>query len=384
MKLVLFDYVFERDKPAISGLSDVVWELAQSLQRLGHDVHLVGPYPTHLKPLEDTTLHPYQVPSISYRNVLGHLYIIWRGWREIQRDIRDADYVIAPEYLSTALFSCLGQTPTILITPGNIFERIASGYNPFDLSMTLVLKLAAKVSALRCQAIIAISRDMEKWWQYSGATPEKITVIPYGVATKTFRHIPGACQLLGWEDNKKHLLFVGRLSREKGMDTLLQAFASLLEKHDLDAHLHIIGDGPQFAAYQRLSEKYASRVTFYGWIKKPELPLYYSACDVVVVPSYTEPLGRIVLEAMSCSTLVIGSRVGGIPDLISERKTGLLFPTGDHDTLYQQLLWVLTHPAELTALAEAGHHFIIQHQTWDAVAKRMIEFIHPVAAHKNS
>jgi glycosyltransferase involved in cell wall biosynthesis len=384
MKIVLFDYVFERDKPAISGLSDVVWELAQSLQRQEHDIHLVGPYPADLKPIAGTTLHPYHVPNISYRNVLGHLYIIWRGWRVIQRHLRDAEVVIAPEYLSTTLFSLLGKIPTVLITPGNVFERIASGYNPFDLSMTLVLKLAAKVSAKRCKAIIAISQDMKKWWEYSGATREKITVIPYGVATETFRRTPGARQTLGWEENKKHLLFVGRLSPEKGVDTLLQAFATLLENQNADVHLHIIGDGPQLAAYQRLAEKYAGSITFYGWVKKPELPIYYSACDALVVPSYTEPLGRIVLEAMSCSALVIGSCVGGIPDLIRERKTGLLFAAGDHDTLYQRLLWALTHPAESAALAEAGNQFIIQHQTWDAVAKRMIEFINPGAARNNS
>ncbi len=377
MKIVLFDYVFERDKPGITGLSDVSWQLAFELARLGEDIHVVGPYNELEQEIEGVTFHCYRLPLFGDRNVLGHLLTILAGWRTIQREIPDADIIHAPEYLSTALFSLIGRIPIVLTTPGNIYERIASRYNPFDWMMTSILKKAARISAKRCAAINAISRDMKHWWIKSGADQNKIMVRPYGVEVQLFYPRSDAKQHCQWSQTHQHILYVGRLSREKGIDVLLKASVQVF--HDLPtARLHIVGDGPERQQYEVFARQLdiADRVVFHGWISKVDLPSYYSAADVCVVPSYSEPLGRIILEAMACRTPVIGSRVGGIPDLVQPDKTGLLFDVGSVDQLQTKLKWLLNQPELVRQMGDNGYQYIQTYQTWRAVARDLRDEIY--------
>jgi teichuronic acid biosynthesis glycosyltransferase TuaC len=369
MKIVLFDYVFDQEKPGASGLSDVVWELAQGLTDLGEEVHIVGPYPEGTAGPANVVIHSFSLPPINYRNVVGHLLIINKGWQVIRREIPDADIVHAPEYLSTAYFCLRTRVPVILTTPGNIYERIHSGSNPFDWSMTLVLKVAARISARRCAGINAISSDMQAWWGKSGAAPAKIRVFPYGV-DNAFHPIEGSRERLAWSSGKRHLLFVGRLSKEKGVDLLIHAFGQLVHQIS-DLELHIVGDGKERKAYEALAQQVnGAAITFHGWIDKYELPVYYSASDILVVPSRTEPLGRIVLEALACKVLVVGAQIGGIPDLVADERTGLLFQPGDASDLRRKLEQALTSP-DAEQWSAAGYEQARENLNWRAIAARI-------------
>lgn len=371
MKIVLFDYVFEQGKPGISGLSDVVWQMGRSLAKLGEDIHLVGPYAKGTVGPQGITMHPYMIPTI--RNIVGHIRIALKGWQTIQREIPDADLIHTPEYLSTTTFALLGSLPVVLTTPGNVYAHLHNRANFFgDPITTSVCKVAARISAKRCAYIIAISKDMQYWWEYSGASPNKIAVIPYGVDIKTFSPIANANHRLGWDDHREHLLYVGRLSHEKGVDLLIEAFRQVATDFP-NAYLHIIGDGPERQALLSLTEqsRLTEKVIFYGWVKKHELPSYYSAADVCVVPSRTEALGRIILESMACQTPVVGANVGGIPDLIKDNETGLLFEKEDVCDLEQKLRRVLEEGARAQEMARAGWRFIRTHQSWESVARRI-------------
>ncbi len=368
MKIVLFDYVFEQDKPGTSGLSDVVWELAQGLAGLGEEVHVVGPYPEGTTGPANVAIHTFSLPPINYRNVVGHLLIIHKGWQVIRREIPDADIVHAPEYLSTAYFCLRTRVPVILTTPGNIYERIHSGSNPFDWSMTAALKVSARISARRCARINAISSDMGAWWETTGAAPGKISVFPYGV-TDAFHPIEDAREQLDWSSDRRRLLFVGRLSKEKGVDLLLTAFGHLVQQFP-DLELHIVGDGKERQTYEALAQQIdGGAITFHGWVDKYNLPVYYSASEILVVPSRTEPLGRIVLEALACKVLVVGAQVGGIPDLVQHERTGLLFTPGDADDLQHKLEQALTSP-QAAQWRAAGYALARQTLNWQAIAAR--------------
>ena len=195
MRIVLFDYVFERDKPGISGLSDIVWNWAKHLVALGDEVHIVAPYPESAQPPKGAIVHRFPVPPIGYRNIVGHILIVLRGWLEIRR-LGKVDIIHAPEYLSTGIFGLLSRdTPVILRVPGNIYERIAHG-NPFDWSATQVLKVAARLSARLCTRIIVTSEEMRQWWEKTGAPASRMVLIPTGVDTELFRPIPNARALL--------------------------------------------------------------------------------------------------------------------------------------------------------------------------------------------
>lgn len=369
MKIVLFDYIFERDKPGASGLSDIVWELAQGLAGLGEDVHIVGPYPEGTVGPANVTMHAYSLPPINYRNVIGHILIAHKGWQVIRREIPDADVVHAQEYLSTAYFCLRNHIPVIMTTPGNIYERLHYGSSPFHWSMTAVLKVSVRICSRRCARINAVSEHMATWWEKTGAAPENINVFPYGV-TETFHPVDDAREQLGWGSDKRRILFVGRPSREKGIDVLLDAFGQLIDRFP-DLELHIVGDDKERQTYEAQAQQIdGASITFHGWVDKYSLPVYYSASDIVVVPSRTEALGRIVLEAMACRVLVVGARVGGIPDLVKDGRTGLLFASGDADDLRRKLEQALSSPQQARQWRAAGYELVREQFSWPAIAAR--------------
>ncbi len=132
------------------------------------------------------------------------------------------------------------------------------------------------------------------------------------------------------EEKKIDILYVGRLSIEKGLRTLLDALR--LQTRPLE--VVIAGDGP---LRKRLQAECGSRVQFARWVANDRLPQLIRQARVVVVPSLFEPQGVVVLEAMACGVPVIGSDTGGIPEMIEDGATGWLVPPNDPAALAQAM-----------------------------------------------
>lgn len=120
---------------------------------------------------------------------------------------------------------------------------------------------------------------------------------------------------------KINLLFVGRFDPPKGLDVLLNAFNSC---HRQDLHLTVIGDNVVGGGI-KIEKKNTDRITFLGWIPHDKLASYYSACDVVVMPSRWEAFGLVAIEAMKYGRAVIVSDRGALPELIENGKNGFVF-----------------------------------------------------------
>jgi glycosyltransferase involved in cell wall biosynthesis len=374
MRVVLFDYVF--DKPGISGLSDLVWNWARQLVALGDEVHIVAPYSEDVRPPEGAAVHRYPVPFIGYRNVIGHILIVLRGWWET-RKLGKVDVVHAPEYLSTGLFAPLFRdTPVVLTVPGNIHERIAHG-NPFDWSMTQVLKVAARLSAKHCACIIVTSEEMRKWWGKTGTPESRMVLIPYGVDTEQFRPIPDARSLLGLPEHKRIVLYVGRLSHEKGVRELLQALHTVGESLS-DVDLHLVGDGPLRQQLGQLAVQLGmqDRVIFHGWVDQRNLPAYYSAADITVLPSFTEGMPRTMIEALACGSPFLGTKITGIVDHVRDGETGFIVAPGDVPALSACLTRILTDFEESTRVACQGRSYVLQRLSWERIVSHVRESVY--------
>lgn len=179
-------------------------------------------------------------------------------------------------------------------------------------------------------------------------TTTPISIIPMGVDVRVFKslrsedgiNIRNKFKL----NDKKVILFVGRLEEKKGITYLLKAFSQVLQTEPL-AHLLIIGQGSQEHELRELSQKMGleDQITFMGKVSNSKLPLYYSLADVFVAPSIrdkdgdTEGLGVVILEAMACETPVVASRIGGITDIIEDDKNGLLVVPKDIQQLSQAI-----------------------------------------------
>ena len=151
------------------------------------------------------------------------------------------------------------------------------------------------------------------------------------------------------------IICVGRLSPEKGQTGLLRAFARLRARHP-DAVLRLVGDGSDRDALERLASELGidDAVTFAGRLPEQETLDEIARADMLVLPSFMEGLPIVLMEAMALGVPVISSRVAGIPELVSDGKTGLLFAPSDWDELAQCIERLLSDRALGETLAQNG------------------------------
>ncbi|MGH7568144.1 MAG: glycosyltransferase family 4 protein [Gemmatimonadales bacterium] len=151
----------------------------------------------------------------------------------------------------------------------------------------------------------------------------------------------------------RRVVAVGRLSKEKGYDHLLQAVAELLRR-GVDLELELVGEGPERAALTALAARLriTHKVTFRGWLVFADVQRAMLRAAVLAQPSLIEGLPTVVEEAMALGTPVVGSRVGGIPELLDEGACGMLVPPGDVPALVDALEALLTDPARRLTYAE--------------------------------
>lgn len=121
----------------------------------------------------------------------------------------------------------------------------------------------------------------------------------------------------------------GNLLKHKGFDVTLQS-ARLLQEQGIDLHFLILGEGPEKDALMKQAEG-LSNVSFLG--KQSDMGTWFASANLLIHPSYSEGLGSVILEAMAAGLPVIGSRAGGIPDIIDDQASGLLIKAGDAEAL---------------------------------------------------
>lgn len=208
--------------------------------------------------------------------------------------------------------------------------------------------------------VAATPSDREHMVRLYGARPDHIAVIPPGADLNLFRPVPEgeAKDVLGISPDHHMVLFVGRMDPLKGTDTFLKSVAVLVNRDPSwreQVCVGIIGgdagEDPALmdAEMRRLYELrqalgISDVVTFQGRQAQTDLPLYYSAADVVVVPSRYESFGMVALEALACGTPVIASDVGGLAYIVADGLTGYLVPEDDPETLADRLQELLRDP----------------------------------------
>lgn len=187
--------------------------------------------------------------------------------------------------------------------------------------------------------IVAAQREKMNLMRYYQAPPGKIEIIPCGVNLDRFQPLDRetARQRLAFSPEEKLLLYVGRFDPLKGLDRLLAAMACL--RHDPLLRLIVVGGDdnqrPETRRFRKLADKLGihDRVVFAGRVEQDMLPLYYSAADVVVIPSCYESFGLVVLEALACGTPVVATPVGDMEHILSKPGLGLVVKDASPNSL---------------------------------------------------
>jgi glycosyltransferase involved in cell wall biosynthesis len=162
----------------------------------------------------------------------------------------------------------------------------------------------------------------------------------------------------------QRILYIGRLEKVKGVRYLVRAFAEIAARLP-DAELYIVGDGDDRASLEHLAKELGlgDRIIFRGWIKSgPAIEREYEHASVVVIPSiWPENLPTVCIEALASGRAVIGTRTGGIPELIEDGKTGIVVPIKDERALGAAIVRLLEDPPLLASMgasaAESAQRF---------------------------
>jgi len=165
------------------------------------------------------------------------------------------------------------------------------------------------------------------------------------------------------------ILYVGGLSKHKGVHILLNAFREIKSKN---IRLHILGSGKDEDEFKRIADG-DSRIIFHGFVHGEELVKFYQRANITIVPSiWYEPFGLIIIESFKHGTPVIGSRIGGIPEIIEDGYNGLLFEAGNVDGLKEMLDNLIGNPSELKRL-EKGAFGSVKKYDMDKYVRKLEE-----------
>ena len=194
-----------------------------------------------------------------------------------------------------------------------------------------------------------------------------MTVVPYGVDLQRFRpgeKPPGEVVTIG---------AVSRLSPEKGIEHLVEAFAFLRKRFGDRVRLRIAGDGPERGDVEAAIERHdlVASVELAGWLDYDSVPEFLASLDIFALPSTYEGFGVAAVEASACGLPVVASNVHGIPDVVRDGVTGKLVPPADAPALADALVSLVEDAGARRSMGLAGRQYVADHYDWARNARQM-------------
>ncbi len=278
-------------------------------------------------------------------------------------------------------------TPVIQMfhTLGHMKNSVAQRTSDMETDLRIQVETDVMAGADWLVAATPLERAQMAWLY--GANPSKIQVIPCGVDLNLFRPIPQAeaRARLGLPETHQMVLFVGRIEPLKGIDTLLRAMALVARdfpnwQERLCVSIvggNLVNDAStvnaEMARLKRLRNELGigDLVVFQGAQDQDRLNVYYSAADVLVMPSHYESFGMVALEAMACGTPVIASKVGGLAFTVQDGATGFHVPDRDPQALAAKISLVLRDPALRQRLGRQAVEWA-QRYHWPSIANQIV------------
>ena len=353
--------------PKIDGVVTRITRTLEQLSALGHEALIFAP---HNPPPEYHGHRVVRVPAVSFRPWYPELFLGLprpRLGRELDRFKPDVVHVVNPVILGLwgTLVARQRGLPLLASYHTDITKYAAHlgiGFlQPLSRVFLRDVHNQAHVNLCTSQPMVNSAR---------GLGIRRVRLWPKAVDTERFhpsrRSAEMRARLSDGDPTAPLMLYVGRLSNEKRLDWLYAPITQIP-----GARLAVVGSGP---AEARLKQRFAgTRTRFFGYLSGNELASAYASADVLAFPSDTETLGFAAMEAMAAGTPAVGARAGGVPDVISDGKNGLLFTPGDLGELTSALRRLL-FDAELRGALAARGRADMEQWSWRAATERLVEF----------
>jgi glycosyltransferase involved in cell wall biosynthesis len=380
--------------PISGGTGAYVYYLSHSLQKLGHNVHVVA----RDQQTSEKTINGIQVHYV--KGVGNALTRYWRFARSASKRIKelnkqnDFDIIHSnlplvpsfaiPKDSAKAIVCAVHSTwkGEALVTKQDNPKEL----NPNEKSMlrfNFVLRSYEKKLMRRSDALIAVSKyTVNELTDLYGINKNKVHVIYNGVDTERFKPRSNRVEIrreFGLDPKEKVVLFVGRLYHRKGLETLLRSIPPILREF-INVKFVISGTGfKQKEENLRMLSKelgIEDNVTFLGYVPDEKLPLLYSASDLFVLPAIYENFPFAILEAQASGLPVISTNVGGIPEFLVDTENGFVIEPRNPTQLTQKLLTLLQDPKLAKEMGENGRKLIKEQFDWRLITSQVIDLYH--------
>jgi len=351
-----------------------------SLARRGHRLHVAAQRVELRESMPDNvTIHPISLKRS--RGVISRIEYMFRV-RQLLRTLRkscqfDLVHQLNPVFTGVSLSLMGSGLPLVLGTyvgrwpddPNAITSR--GGWSGKLLGQAR--SLIATAQQKQADALILTTPAAWNRLPDPESVKSRIHVVPHGLDTELFspKSEWDSPENMDLEQAQPSILFFANVVKRKGIFTLIEAFPAVL-KEIPKCKLLVAGSGPDLPEVKKLvaSLGCADQVEFLGRQERSDAPELYRNCSVYCLPSFGEPYGTTVVEAMSCGKALVVTNCGALPHLVHENG-GMRVPAGDAEALSRALIWLLQHPNERAAMGRYNRKFVQATMPWDSVAQQL-------------
>jgi len=394
IRILVLSHMYPKITDPVNGV--FIHEQIKTLSKMGHQIKVISPIPLTPRILQTNPrrrayrqtplfdlLDGIPVYYPRYLRLPGQwfhgpsCYTMYLGiYNAVKKMIRD----FKPNILHTHTATPDGYVGLILrnnIHLPFICSLRGSDINIYPYQDLLTLRLTKKVISYANQ-LITVSNALKIEAEKIAIPKREIQVIYNGCNIKKFTlNIESRITIrkqLNIPADHIILIFIGHLIIEKGIRELIESFIALSLKNQ-NLHLIIIGDGPEkyFLAQRIFQAKLQKKCHLIGQQLHDKIPDLLNASDILILPTYNEGLPNVIMEAMACSLPVITTRVGGIPEIVKNGKTGILINKKDALSLRGSILKLIQNKQERVKMGVNGRKIIEQKFTQEQGAKRIEE-----------
>ena len=356
----------------LSNLVDIVCSISKNTYLItGNDGY------TFFK--NDSRLNTYEINCMHRKNahnvlkwILKYITTQIKMSYRIARLSQKADiwiFFIGGDYLLLPMLTAkLLHKKVILVFAGSITESLKSEKSKlYD-----IISPISKINCALSDRIVLYSPILIEQWKLK-VYSNKISIAPkHFLDFNTFKLTRNLSQ------RENIIGYVGRFSNEKGIINFVESIPHILKRRP-DIHFLLIGDGVLKNEIEQYVQKHdlSNKVEMKKWIQHDELPLYLNALKLVVIPSYTEGLPNLMLEAMACGTPVVATSVGSIPDFIKDAESGFIMENNSPDCIAKNVINALEQ-ADLEKVSEKARIVIEQNFTFEKAVERYDNIINNI------
>lgn len=388
-KLKILILTWEYPPNVVGGLSRHVYGLSVHLAKLGHEVHVVTALNGGLAAYELIEgVHVHRVTPLNYQDddflswIAGlNLAMSFKGEKiaeDIKFDIVHAhDWQVGTTAITIKEILSIPLLSTIHATEHGRNKGINTEIQRFIHEKELQLMTESD------HVIVCSNYMREELLKNFYLSEKKLTIIPNGIELGDLKVEPK--EMYPFIMNRKYIFSVGRMVKEKGFETIIDA-AQAAKESGKDIYFVIAGKGPMLERYRKIvtDKQLDHYVAFVGYVSDEQRNALLVNCEIAVFPSLYEPFGIVALEAMIIAKPTIVSEIGGLKGIVMHKQTGLLMVPGDAENLLANIDFLFQKPDRAKEIGLKGRQIVKSLYGWKRIASHTVKVMEDTLINKRA